>query len=152
MALRAVGIKRDVLAKSAQTMDSFDDDSHERFLSGEPIGGPFARIVEQPAKCGVRFRYECEGRISGAIPGQNSTTLRPTFPTIKLFNYSGRAKVVVSCVTKSRSRRVVCLPVLTLTPSPRPALPTASAQFGRQEVVQRRRLSTRLLRRNLRFQ
>ncbi|CAG2165771.1 unnamed protein product [Oppiella nova] len=82
-------------------MDSFDDDSHERFLSGEQIGGPFARIVEQPAKCGVRFRYECEGRISGAIPGQNSTTLRPTFPTIKLFNYSGRAKVVVSCVTKN---------------------------------------------------
>ena len=83
------------------------DDSDDNY-SVEP-SGPYVRIVEQPAKCGVRFRYECEGRISGAIPGVNSSTLNPTFPTIKVFNYCGRAKVVVSCVTKSESKLCVRL-------------------------------------------
>ncbi|CAG2119545.1 unnamed protein product, partial [Medioppia subpectinata] len=76
--------------------------THEHFNTTNTA---FARITEQPAKCGVRFRYECEGRISGAIPGQSSTTVRPTFPTIQLFNHSGRAKVVVSCVTKNHPFR-----------------------------------------------
>lgn len=61
---------------------------------------PFVRIVEQPAKCAIRFRYECEGRSAGSIPGVNSTAENKSFPTIQVCNYRGKAVVVVSCVTK----------------------------------------------------
>lgn len=56
------------------------------------------RIVEQPAKC-LRFRYECEGRFAGTIPGENNAVNNKTFPTIKIDGYVGAAIVVVSCVT-----------------------------------------------------
>ncbi|XP_021347356.1 putative transcription factor p65 homolog isoform X2 [Mizuhopecten yessoensis] len=62
--------------------------------------GVYVEIVEQPKQRGLRFRYECEGRSAGSIPGDKSTTERKTFPTIKIVNYSGTAVVVVSCVTK----------------------------------------------------
>ncbi|KAH9398209.1 hypothetical protein TYRP_019218 [Tyrophagus putrescentiae] len=55
---------------------------------------PYAYIVEQPAKCGVRFRYECEGRISSAIPGASSTASRFTYPTVAVANYSGPIKIL----------------------------------------------------------
>lgn len=64
---------------------------------------PYAYIVEQPAKCGVRFRYECEGRISSAIPGATSSSSKFTFPAISVVNYTGPVKVIVSCVTKRTS-------------------------------------------------
>ncbi|RWS29859.1 embryonic polarity protein dorsal-like protein [Leptotrombidium deliense] len=60
----------------------------------------FVKIVEQPAKCALRFRYECEGRSAGSIPGQNSSQDNKTYPTIQVVNYKGPAVVVVSCVTK----------------------------------------------------
>lgn len=61
---------------------------------------PYVIIEEQPAPKALRFRYECEGRSAGAIPGANSTSENKTYPTIKVMNYIGRAVVVVSCVTK----------------------------------------------------
>lgn len=61
---------------------------------------PEVRIVEQPASKALRFRYECEGRSAGSIPGANSTPENKTFPTINVVGYKGRAVVVVSCVTK----------------------------------------------------
>lgn len=61
---------------------------------------PYVIIEEQPAPKALRFRYECEGRSAGAIPGALSTAENKTFPTIKVLNYTGRAVVVVSCVTK----------------------------------------------------
>lgn len=61
---------------------------------------PYAVIVEQPAAKALRFRYECEGRSAGAIPGASSTSDNKTYPTIQVMNYTGRAVVVVSCVTK----------------------------------------------------
>ncbi|XP_023240428.1 embryonic polarity protein dorsal-like [Centruroides sculpturatus] len=57
-------------------------------------------ILEQPASRSIRFRYECEGRSAGSIPGVNSTSTNKTYPTIQIQNYSGSAVVVVSCVTK----------------------------------------------------
>ena len=33
----------------------------------------YVDIVEQPASKGLRFRYECEGRSAGSIPGIHST-------------------------------------------------------------------------------
>ncbi|XP_076316148.1 embryonic polarity protein dorsal-like isoform X1 [Tachypleus tridentatus] len=61
---------------------------------------PYVRLVEQPASRALRFRYECEGRSAGSIPGANSTAECKTYPTIQVVNYKGSAVVVVSCVTK----------------------------------------------------
>ncbi|XP_075224154.1 uncharacterized protein LOC142325996 isoform X1 [Lycorma delicatula] len=66
---------------------------------------PTVRILEQPASKALRFRYECEGRSAGSIPGVNSTPENKTYPTIKIDNYQGRAMVLVSCVTKDRPYR-----------------------------------------------
>ena len=72
----------------------------------KPVPQPFVRIVEQPARSAVRFRYECEGRSAGPIPGVNSSPSLATYPTIQIMNYSGsRAMVVVSCVTVSQPYR-----------------------------------------------
>ncbi|XP_050405370.2 putative transcription factor p65 homolog [Patella vulgata] len=61
---------------------------------------PYVEITEQPRQRGLRFRYQCEGRSAGSIPGQSSTAEKKTFPTIKIQNHRGPAIVVVSCVTK----------------------------------------------------
>lgn len=58
------------------------------------------KIIEQPAPKELRFRYKCEGRSAGSIPGINSTAENKTFPTIEIEGYEGKVKVVVSCVTK----------------------------------------------------
>ncbi|XP_059055588.1 transcription factor p65-like isoform X3 [Achroia grisella] len=65
-----------------------------------PSAGPYTKIVEQPAGKALRFRYECEGRSAGSIPGVNSTPENRTYPTIKICGYRGRVVIVVSCITK----------------------------------------------------
>ncbi len=45
----------------------------------------YVKITEQPASKGLRFRYECEGRSAGSIPGVSSTSEHKTFPTIQVF-------------------------------------------------------------------
>ncbi|KAM3963751.1 LOW QUALITY PROTEIN: embryonic polarity protein dorsal [Aphomia sociella] len=65
-----------------------------------PAHGPYTKIVEQPAGKALRFRYECEGRSAGSIPGVNSTPENRTYPTIKICGHRGRVVIVVSCVTK----------------------------------------------------
>lgn len=55
-------------------------------------------IYENPAPKLKRFRYESEGR-SAPLEGVRSTPTAKTFPSIKVVNYTGRARVVVSCVT-----------------------------------------------------
>uniref|UniRef100_A0A336K2P2 CSON015181 protein n=1 Tax=Culicoides sonorensis TaxID=179676 RepID=A0A336K2P2_CULSO len=62
-------------------------------------------IIEQPASKALRFRYECEGRSAGSIPGVKSTPENKTYPTIQVRGYQGRAVVVVSCVTKDPPHR-----------------------------------------------
>jgi len=42
------------------------------------------KILEQPASKALRFRYECEGRSAGSIPGANSSTDTKTYPTIQV--------------------------------------------------------------------
>ena len=44
----------------------------------------YVKILEQPAPKALRFRYECEGRSAGSIPGVNSTPENKTFPTIQV--------------------------------------------------------------------
>uniref|UniRef100_A0A1A9W5W7 RHD domain-containing protein n=1 Tax=Glossina brevipalpis TaxID=37001 RepID=A0A1A9W5W7_9MUSC len=63
---------------------------------------PYVKIVEQPASKALRFRYECEGRAAGAIPGANSTLENKTCPSIEIVGYRGDAVVVISCVTKDQ--------------------------------------------------
>ncbi|KAK9883828.1 hypothetical protein WA026_002025 [Henosepilachna vigintioctopunctata] len=65
----------------------------------------YVRIIEEPAPKALRFRYECEGRSAGSIPGASSTPENKTFPTIQVVGYQGRAVVVVSCVTKDEPYR-----------------------------------------------
>ena len=45
---------------------------------------PWVEIVEQPKSRGLRFRYECEGRSAGSVPGETSTNDHRTYPTIKV--------------------------------------------------------------------
>ena len=44
----------------------------------------YVKIVEQPASKGLRFRYECEGRSAGSIPGASTSVEHKTFPTIQV--------------------------------------------------------------------
>lgn len=67
---------------------------------------PWVQIVEEPMSKGQRFRYKCEGRSAGSLPGQTSTVEKKTFPTILIHNFDGNAAiVVVSCVTKDQPHR-----------------------------------------------
>ncbi|XP_068181251.1 nuclear factor NF-kappa-B p105 subunit [Antennarius striatus] len=63
------------------------------------VDGPFLQIVEQPKQRGFRFRYGCEGPSHGGLPGATSEKNRKTYPTIKICNYQGPARVVVQLVT-----------------------------------------------------
>lgn len=75
--------------------------------NGNIVGNntPYAYLLEQPAKCGVRFRYECEGRIASAIPGSHSSVSYNSWPTLAVANYHGPIKVIVSCVTATEPYR-----------------------------------------------
>ncbi|XP_069063957.1 transcription factor p65 isoform X2 [Pleurodeles waltl] len=66
---------------------------------------PYVEIIEQPKQRGMRFRYKCEGRSAGSIPGERSTDTNKTHPTIKINNYSGSARVRISLVTKEQPYR-----------------------------------------------
>ena len=45
---------------------------------------PWLEIIEQPKSKGIRFRYKCEGRSAGSIPGEHSTNEHKTFPSVKV--------------------------------------------------------------------
>ncbi|XP_017063896.1 dorsal-related immunity factor Dif isoform X2 [Drosophila eugracilis] len=68
--------------------------------------GPYLRIVEEPTNHIIRFRYKCEGRTAGSIPGMTSSSeTGKTFPTIEVCNYDGPVIIVVSCVTSDEPYR-----------------------------------------------
>ena len=46
---------------------------------------PTVEITEEPRARGLRFRYKCEGRSAGSLPGEHSTNERKTFPSIQVF-------------------------------------------------------------------
>ncbi|XP_027707585.1 nuclear factor NF-kappa-B p100 subunit isoform X1 [Vombatus ursinus] len=66
-----------------------------------PGEGPYLVIVEQPKQRGFRFRYGCEGPSHGGLPGASSEKGRKTYPTVKICNYVGPAKIEVDLVTHS---------------------------------------------------
>lgn len=49
-----------------------------------PPGTPYIEIIEQPKARGMRFRYKCEGRSAGSIPGEKSNDSTKTHPAIKV--------------------------------------------------------------------
>uniref|UniRef100_A0A3Q2UA30 RHD domain-containing protein n=1 Tax=Fundulus heteroclitus TaxID=8078 RepID=A0A3Q2UA30_FUNHE len=55
---------------------------------------------------GFRFRYECEGPSHGGLPGASSEKNRRTYPTVKINNYVGHARVEVQLVTHTDPARV----------------------------------------------
>uniref|UniRef100_G1SPK2 Nuclear factor kappa B subunit 2 n=1 Tax=Oryctolagus cuniculus TaxID=9986 RepID=G1SPK2_RABIT len=67
----------------------------------ETDDGPYLVIVEQPKQRGFRFRYGCEGPSHGGLPGASSEKGRKTYPTVKICNYEGPAKIEVDLVTHS---------------------------------------------------
>lgn len=74
-------------------------------FEGSPFGDsemgdqPSLEIVEQPQARGFRFRYECEGPSHGGLQGERSMRNRKTYPVIKVHNYNGNARIVVTLVT-----------------------------------------------------
>ncbi|XP_017854412.1 embryonic polarity protein dorsal-like isoform X1 [Drosophila busckii] len=66
---------------------------------------PYIHIVEEPTDNVIRFRYKCEGRTAGSIPGKNSKPEMKTFPTIEIVNFDGPVVVVVSLVTHEKPYR-----------------------------------------------
>ncbi|XP_059179944.1 proto-oncogene c-Rel [Centropristis striata] len=74
------------------------DDPH---LMAEPA----IQIFEQPKQRGMRFRYKCEGRSAGSIPGEKSSDNNRTYPSLQILNYCGKGKVRVYLVTKNEPYR-----------------------------------------------
>ncbi|SPP79262.1 embryonic polarity protein dorsal isoform X2 [Drosophila guanche] len=68
--------------------------------------GPHLRIIEEPTNNIIRFRYKCEGRTAGSIPGMSSSPeTGKTFPTIEVCDYTGPVIIIVSCVTSDAPYR-----------------------------------------------
>ncbi|KAM8738758.1 proto-oncogene c-Rel [Acanthopagrus schlegelii] len=76
-------------------------------LGGDPhlMAEPEIQIFEQPKQRGMRFRYKCEGRSAGSIPGENSSDNNRTYPSLQILNYCGKGKVRVYLVTKNEPYR-----------------------------------------------
>lgn len=87
------------------TMSTRSGSRSTRAAASTPYPNARVKITEEPAPKALRFRYECEGRSAGSIPGANSTSDNKTYPSIQVENYRGRAVVVVSCVTKEQPYR-----------------------------------------------
>ncbi|KAM5183074.1 transcription factor p65 [Callospermophilus lateralis] len=83
------------------------DDLFPLIFPSEPAqaSGPYVEIIEQPKQRGMRFRYKCEGRSAGSIPGERSTETTKTHPTIKINGYTGPGTVRISLVTKDPPHR-----------------------------------------------
>uniref|UniRef100_A0A667ZXN7 Nuclear factor kappa B subunit 1 n=1 Tax=Myripristis murdjan TaxID=586833 RepID=A0A667ZXN7_9TELE len=66
---------------------------------------PFLNIFHISIFCrGFRFRYGCEGPSHGGLPGASSEKNRKSYPTVKICNYQGPARVVVQLVTASSTQ------------------------------------------------
>ncbi|NXN74153.1 NFKB2 factor, partial [Himantopus himantopus] len=63
-------------------------------------------IPSLPPQRGFRFRYGCEGPSHGGLPGASSEKGRKTYPTVKICNYTGMARIEVDLVTHSDPPRV----------------------------------------------
>lgn len=74
----------DLIEEHTRTDNLQPMDSPSTSNGRKPMNTPYIKITEQPAPKALRFRYECEGRSAGSIPGVNSTTENKTYPTIQV--------------------------------------------------------------------
>ncbi|XP_036402637.1 proto-oncogene c-Rel [Megalops cyprinoides] len=82
--------------------------AHMHLVHRDPhplVNEPSVRIFEEPKQRGMRFRYKCEGRSAGSIPGEKSSDNNRTYPSIQILNFFGKGKVRVSLVTKNEPYR-----------------------------------------------
>lgn len=68
----------------------------------------YVKILEQPAPKALRFRYECEGRSAGSIPGVTSTPENKTFPTIQV-NHGTHIIITITNLCVSYSLTSCCV-------------------------------------------
>lgn len=54
------------------------------------VAEPHIQIFEQPKQRGMRFRYKCEGRSAGSIPGEHSSDNNRTYPSVQVGQHTGR--------------------------------------------------------------
>ena len=54
------------------------------FLSSYADDQPYLAITEHPQSRGFRFRYACEGKSHGGLPGENSRRDKKTYPEVKV--------------------------------------------------------------------
>ena len=76
--------------------------NHTQFATGtsDRNAEPWMEIIEQPRERGLRFRYQCEGRSAGSIPGEHSSNEKKTFPRIKVCDRLHYCKLLM-CVSAS---------------------------------------------------
>lgn len=55
-----------------------------RSVTTSAVLQPEIQIFEQPKQRGMRFRYKCEGRSAGSIPGENSSDNNRTYPSLQV--------------------------------------------------------------------
>lgn len=53
------------------------------------VAEPHIQIFEQPKQRGMRFRYKCEGRSAGSIPGEHSSDNNRTYPSVQVGQHAG---------------------------------------------------------------
>ena len=81
-ALKAELLRRQALAVGTPVLNIRPDPVVRR-------SDPYVEIIEEPRARGLRFRYKCEGRSAGSLPGERSTNEQKTFPTIKVVFVGG---------------------------------------------------------------
>lgn len=77
----------EVIEEHARTDTEQQMDSPSSVNGRRLANTPYIKIIEQPASKALRFRYECEGRSAGSIPGVSSTTENKTYPTIQVITF-----------------------------------------------------------------
>jgi len=65
-------------------------------------------ITTQPATTGYRFRYKCEGKTAGTIPGVKTDGKKKTVPTFRVENVpkGEKVEISISCITATEPYRV----------------------------------------------
>ncbi|XP_033953652.1 transcription factor RelB isoform X1 [Pseudochaenichthys georgianus] len=104
---RGRGSSCSLASKSSSVVSSQNRGGDSEMLE-RLLNKPKLVLVEEPKERGMRFRYECEGRSAGSIPGASSTETNKSQPAIEIqgpIEHLKRVTVTVSLVTKDPPHR-----------------------------------------------